>query len=137
VNACSLTVAARPCTAFTFCIIEWIAQLIGSMSSAVGSRPATVPENAIARLTWAQNTTPNNSCKPSVCHGGSTSSTSWPSSRSSSAASSTACAARGSTAASGTGGKVVAAIRSGAGSRAAACANGSGEAGAQVASPTS
>lgn len=35
---------AHACTAFSFWIIEKIAQLIGSMSSAVGSRPATCPE---------------------------------------------------------------------------------------------
>ncbi len=50
--------------------------------------------------------------RPSTCHGGSTSSTSWPSERSSSAASATAFAHTGSTAASAIGGSVVAAIRS-------------------------
>ncbi len=86
---------------------------------------------------WLENTAPNSSCKPSIRHGGSTSTTSCPSERSSSAASATARAAIGSTTASAIGASVVAAIRSLPGAPAALCANGSLGGGAQVASPGS
>ena len=49
---------------------------------------------------WTEKTAPNSSERPSICHGGSTSSTSWPSERSSSTASATASAQSGSTVAS-------------------------------------
>ena len=52
---------------------------------------------------WIEKTAPNSSESPSIRHGGSTSSTSWPSERSSSAASATACAHIGSTTASAIG----------------------------------
>src|SRR4029077_13338691 len=126
-----------PSTAPSLRIIEKIAQLIGSMSSAVGSRPATVAGYAIQSAMWVEKTTPNSSLSPLACHGGSTSSTSCPSERSTSAASLTACAQIGSTTASGTGGCVLAAIRSLPGSPCAETAKGSDGGGAQVASPSS
>ena len=124
-------------TAPSFLTIEKIAQLIGSMSSAVGSWPPTMPEYAIESAMCVEKTAPNNSERPSICHGGVTSCTSCPSERSSSAASATAPEQTGSTTASGIGGSVVAAIRSGPGSRVADSAKGSSGGGAHVASPGS
>ena len=118
-------------------IIEKIAQLIGSMSSALASRPAIIAEYAIDSEICVENTAPKSALRPSTRHGGSTSSTSWPSERSSSAASPTAAAQTGSTGASASGAIVVAAIRSRPGSRAAPAAKGSAGGGAQVASPSS
>ncbi len=70
------------------------------------------------RATWLEKTAPNSSRRPSCCHGGSTSSTSWPSERSSSLASSDGLRGRaGRRRLRARGGCVVAAIRSRPGSR--------------------
>ena len=54
------------------------------MSSAVGSRPATSPMNAICERDRRPKTAANSSSSAASCHGGSASSTSWPSDASSS-----------------------------------------------------
>ena len=64
---------------------------------AVGSRPASCAPNAVCVEIIGAHSTPNCSSSPGIRHGGSSSITSWPRSRSSAAASSSASSTRGST----------------------------------------
>ena len=116
---------------------EKSAQLSGSMSSAVASRPMIISASRICVDTAGPKEAVKTADSSGCAHGGSASTTSWPSDSSSAAASWTAWMATGSIGASGTGESVDIAMRSRPGARPAEVANGSAGGGAQVMSPSS
>ena len=107
------------------------------MSASVTSRPLIISAKAMFMDTSGPKTAVNVRSTSGTCHGGSASTTSWPSDTSSSAASRTERSASASSGEPSSGGLVVIAIRSRSGARAAAAANGSAGSGAHSGSPGS
>ena len=111
-SACSLATAPWASTALYVRARSHSVQLTGSSSSSRGSRPLMSWACMICRQTIGAKTAVNIGRTSPIFHGGSVSSTVWPSDSSSAAVSRSASTWLGSTSAPSSGGETVIAIRS-------------------------